>query len=684
MKNRFSKIKISFILSFVFLVVGLFTLKDYGINWDTINHLPRGQAYLHYFLTGNKNYSDLNTFKNVWQNPKDFGISNNINLSDTSLRSVYQADASDFNYFISKDGDGHPPLSDILSSIFNRILFGKLRLINDIDSYHVYGLLLAAMLVGLVFYWVGSEYGMTAGFISSITLALYPLFFSESHFNTEKDVPETMYWSFMFFSVWMAVTKKSWKWMLISGIFFGLALGTKFNILFAVFAIVPWIIMYFIRNYLEFSFKKTVTIILSGVVALAIGLGIFVGSWPYLWPDPLGRVSRVINFYKGIGIASTLPDPRFIGPFGTSNYSIQWILYATPILVLFLFFIGLFFIILNFKKEKKMTSLLFLFWFLVPIVRVTWDQANTYGGVRQIMEYIPPVAIFAGIGGSFIIRKIKDLRIKALIVFFVFIVLLIPIVKNHPNENVYFNSLTGGLSGAKINNFPYWGFSFGEAYRQGVEWINDHAENKAQVVFAYELLPNVPNIWWRPDLVVANSQRSGYLAKGEYAIALTYQGTDKRSYYDEYLDKFVEPVYQVKVDGVAILKVWKNDPSNFKFKSKELLAQGVKFVRSSQGLMFDLGTERKLSRLEINYTESNKCKKLSSGYVEISTNQSTWDRLPGTLPDDWRISYLGEQPKDGHFIEPFVGQNARIIHLSLEPQDTCLRFVNSFKIYYLE
>lgn len=684
MKNSALRIKISLILSFVFLVVGIFTLKDYGINWDTINHLPRGQAYLHYFLTGNKNYSDLSTFKNVWQNPKDFGITENLKLSGSSLRSVYQADASDFNYFISKDGDGHPPLSDILSAVFNRVLFGKLRLINDIDSYHVYGLLLAAALIGLIFYWVSNEYGMASGLISAVTLALYPLFFSESHFNTEKDVPETMYWSFMFFSVWMAVTKKSWRWMIVSGIFFGLALGTKFNILFAVLALIPWILIYFIRNYAEFSFKKTITLVFSGISALVIGLGIFVGSWPYLWPDPLGRVSKVINFYKGIGIAANLPDQRFIGPFGTSSYSIQWIVYATPILVLILFFIGLFSIFRNLKTDKRMTSVLFLFWFLVPIVRVTWDQANTYGGVRQIMEYIPPVAIFAGIGGGFIVKMIKNLRAKMFFVVLIFMLLLVPIVKNHPNENVYFNALTGGLSGAKSNNFPYWGFSFGEAYRQGVEWINDHAEKNAQVVFAYELLPNVPSIWWRPDLVVANSQRSGYLAKGEYAIALIYQGTNKRSYYDEYLDKFVEPVYQVQVDNVAILKVWKNDPSNFKFKFNEHLALAPKFTKSPQGLIFDLGENRKLSRLEINYTENNKCKKLSAGYVEISTDHNTWDRLPGILPDDWRISSLGEQPKDGYFIEPFVGQSARLIHLSLEPQDTCLRFVNSFKIYYLE
>ena len=124
------------------------------------------------------------------------------------------------------DGDGHPPLSDILTSIFNRILFGQLRLINDIDSYRVYGLLLAAATVGLTFYWTTKNWGRFAGFIASASLALYPLYWSESHFNGEKDIPETAYWSFFFFSFYTAITKRNWKWVLLSGLFFGLALGT--------------------------------------------------------------------------------------------------------------------------------------------------------------------------------------------------------------------------------------------------------------------------------------------------------------------------------------------------------------------------------------------------------------------------------------------------------------------------
>ena len=118
------KLKIAIVVGILIFIIGLFTLKDYGINWDTINHLPRGQAYLHYFLTGKKDYSDLPLYfkdysdKSQWyfQNPKSLAIDTNIPFNKVPTRSMYQIDAADFNYFMQTDGDGHPPLSDILSS----------------------------------------------------------------------------------------------------------------------------------------------------------------------------------------------------------------------------------------------------------------------------------------------------------------------------------------------------------------------------------------------------------------------------------------------------------------------------------------------------------------------------------------------------------------------------------------
>ncbi len=713
--DKLMSYKIAIFLSILFFTIGLVTLKDYGINWDTINHLPRGQAYLNFLLFGKKDFSNIPKFLQGWQtpgkwytqNPQSLGIDTNITGNNFPRRSLYQVDGQGFEYYINNDGDGHPPTSDILSSAFNLVLFQKLGWINDIDSYHVYGIVLAAALVGLIFFWVSKLYGNFAGLISSISLIIYPLFFAEAHFNTEKDIPETVYWAFLMFSVWKGITEKSRRWLLASGVFFGLALGTKFNILFAGPIILIWVIVYLlnqfwvnqkkslnINSFVDY-FKKFWKLILAGLTAPIIGLGIFVGTWPYLWTNTFEGFKKVFGFYKTIG-TSTSVDSRFIWHFGLDILPSKWILYTTPLVILFLFTLGIIFVVKNFKNEKDKVSLLFALWFIVPIARVTFPGTEIYGGVRQIMEYIPAMAVFAGVGALFLRNLLTKLFLKlnlnkkdaAIISMILIVSLFTPIITRlisiHPNENVYFNQLIGGLSGAKAKDFPFWGDSFGNAYRQGAVWLNANAEPGADVAFAYELIPNLPRIWLRTDLNLVNKNRSGYLRRGEYLITLTYQGTEGRSYLDMYLNKFEEPVYQVKVDNVSILKIWKNDDHHLKLHPTEKILENPIVTHEPWGVRIDTGQIVKLNRLEINYTDNN-CQKLITGYDQFSADGKNWTRLPGTFPDDWRISLLGEQPSKGHFIEPFVGQEARYIDLSFTPADTCvLKNIQDLKLYTFE
>lgn len=701
----------SVLISVAFFVAGLLTLTHYGTNWDTINHLPRGQAYLRYFLTGKKDYSDLpklfsdwdNTSEWYFQDPRSLSIKTNLPENSAPERSLYQTDSLDFNYFVKNDGFGHPPLSDILSSVFNRILFAKLRLINDIDSYRVYGVLLAAATVGLSFYWVAKVYGFLPGLISALAISLYPFFWAEAHFNTEKDIPVAFFWVFFMYSFWRGITGRSWRWIITSGIVFGMALGTKFNILFSVFVVVPWLGFFIFTNwpklkkYVATKPSKTFKVILAIGIALLIPVLILFVSWPYLWPDPLGRIQKTIGFYKEIGLTGSF-DPRFLGPFGTSLYPIQWIIFTTPLVTLLFSATGIVFSIYRIITKKDNFAFLILAWLLVPIARVTWPGTTVYGGgIRQIIEFIPALTISAGLGAGFLqklldnfifvkIRKIKLSKlaiVSGCLLVLSFLPITLKIISIHPNENVYFNFLIGGLKGAKQRDFPFWGHSFGAPYRQGVVWLNENTEENAKIVYVYELIPNIPRIFLRPDLKLGNQQRSGYLMDGEYAITLTYQGTNKRSYYDMYLETFLKPVYLVEVDGVAILKIWRNSYQHLSFPIEEEVLRNVGLEKKQNSLKFDLGSPKRLYRLEIEYDDVG-CPDLESGYVNISKDGIKWERLPGVLPEDWRISSLGQQPKGGKFIEPFVGQEARFIELILSPPGTCLRNVRSFKVISLK
>lgn len=701
------------IFSSSFFILGLGTLSDYGVNWDAISHLSRGQAFLHYYLTGETNYSNLADFnlyrekeKKIREDTSQATVSRqrlylqNVNTilftpdipkNQIPRISIYQNVDDFFENNLERYDYGHPHVSDTLSSFFNFVLFQKLGFLNDVDSYRVYVVLLSSLLVGLVFWWTASLYGKLAGVIATLSLSLYPLFWSESHFNNEKDIPETVFLTFMIFSFWKGITVKSWKWILAFGVFFGLALGTKFNVLFSVFIIVPWLIVYLCREQgRTFSplifIKKYTKLILALIVAPLLGVSIVIGTWPMFWSDPVHKVQKIVGFYKDIGTAVTI-NQGFIGPFGVSTYAMQWILYTTPLVILFLTILGMVKILSDKFKDRNMQSLLFLLMLIVPIARVTWPDTNIYGGVRQIMEFIPAMAILAGIGGvtlrNWLSPFLKSTILASLLVVALFIPITHKLIEIHPNENVYFNPLIGGLKGAKERDFLGWGVSFGAPYREAIDWINKNAEPGAKLTTGFEILSNIPAIFIRPDIVY-KSNRSGYLRKGEYVISLRFQGADKRSYFDMYLDRMIEPVHEITVDGVAILKIWKNDAEHLKPEwREEAFLDNLKFTKINRGLSFDAGKEIKLSRLEIKYNQ-NSCPELASGYLMVSRDSQEWERIPGVLPEEVRIRVLGIQPANGKFIEPFAGQIARYVNFYLMPPNTCVSQIESVRLFYFK
>jgi hypothetical protein len=300
------------------------------------------------------------------------------------------------------------------------------------------------------------------------------------------------------------------------------------------------------------------------------------------------------------------------------------------------------------------------------------------------MEYIPPLAILSG-SSAFLFQKL--VKKNFLIVFLVacgFVFHLLRLVSIHPYENVYYNFLVGGLSGAKSINFPYWGFSFGAPYRDAIQWINLNALPNSRAAYAYELIPNIPKIFVRRDVELHNRNRSGYSQNGEYIVTLRYDGTSNRSYFDRYLEKMLVPVYQGVVDGVPIVKVWQNTPQYLRPEYKEeKKLQILSFYRTSFGFRVDLGSTYYLSRAIVSFSESH-CDPLISAYSQISTDGNSFTRLPGVLPDeDWYAADgYGIQPLKDHFVEPFASDYARYIDYVVNPLSSCLATPNKVEVYY--
>ena len=528
MLNKGVKCLVLVIIPLLFFMISFLTLKDYGISWDEPIHFFRGQAYLNYFLTGDADYNNLLRDKN---------------------RSYYEDPSQSARYFFVHDS-GHPPINDELAALSNYVFFQKLKVLGDIDAYHLFNIAVSTFLVVVVVIFAYETYGPVASSVSGLVLATYPLFFSEAHFNI-KDPAESAFFSFCIFAFWKSITKDlSWKWLLISVISFGVALGTKFNVLFLPFILIPWLIVYWLKNREVFSIKKLIRsklFLLTLVLAPIIVAGIFFSTWPYLWQNPINNLLSIFKYYVDIG-TNGLGQPTYLLPKGFNVFPIYWIIITTPPVVLALTMLGIIYSVTRIK-EKGYVLLLWLLWFLIPILRVSLPKTSIYGGIRQIMEFLPAMALLSGVGAYWIwtifSKRFKINRlIAAILIILLFVPHVVSLIKLHPNENVYFNFLVGGLSGAQKKNVPYWGNSFGNAYLQAVNWLNKNAQPGSKLALIQGTATNIPQLYIGQNISFSNSFWSGVNRNGEYLLELTHQGNEIAYLFVwDYVNTVLDPVY---------------------------------------------------------------------------------------------------------------------------------------------
>ena len=653
----------------IFLLIGLLTLSDYGIMWDARGHFARGQAYVD-FLTGRKTNERLPVTAAFVRYYRDY-----LSRSGQPSQDVFQRLSSDPNYrrsiyhdesddpYWNQNDFGHPPLSGIGAAIFNIIFYEKLGLLRDDHAYNLFSIFLASILVSVVFYWLATSYGWLAALVGGLTLTTYPSFWAESHFNI-KDIPQAVFFSLAIWGFWRAINRRSLAWMIGSAILAGCALGTKFNAVFLPFILIPW---FFIsgQNYRRWRWW----LFIYPMIMLAI---LFI-SYPLLWQNPWFNFLKVFNYYRDIG-SNIDYTPRFRTIGGFNTYALIWICLTTYPGVILLTMIGMIGAMINAWRSKDFLPLLFLFWLLVPILRVSLPRIAIYGGARQIMEYIPALSLLAGYGSFLVVEKLSHQwkNIGRLIILLGFISLLVTLVRYHPAENAYFNSMIGGLAGAKKSQIIGWGNTFGGVYHQGIDWLNSHVEPDSHLATAFSDTADfyIPEL--RED-IQADQKFSGYLQQGEYIIGLTHHSGLEHTYRLRYLETYLEPVYIFSVDQVPLLKIWKNDRLNLKpeIKSRQEQVLTALPVKKAGGLFFDLGKVERVTRVEIEFEETSFCQPLELAYFQISQNGKKWEILPETYPGS-PIDVLGNQPQGGKLIAPIASLPARYISLNIEPEDACL------------
>jgi hypothetical protein len=708
------KLLLPLLLAFLFLIAGIFTLPDYGINWDSPLHYLRGQAYADIYLNKKTTLENTAETSPAIVLPYTFAsryyfaaieskTNQMVNLSARPLPqkefmdvtdllnkrlSFYSHHADNGDVFKYNDGAGHLPLVDTLSAFSNRFFYGLLGLIGDIDSYQIIYLALSAIGIFVVTIFAFEISGSTiAGVTAGLFLALWPLFFGEAHINP-KDPIQASFFAGALWSFWHWVKSNNLGWFCVFGAFVGVALAVKWNVVFLPFILLPWLLL--IRNNEKFKKWYRLEKLTFLFVFLLIFIFLFlVLVWPRAWADPIARIADVASFYKNIGIGTVNIQPvGFISPIGFNLYPLVLFLTQTPEIILFFGMLGVVWVVRNRGGDLKIGYLL-LFWLVVPLIRVILPGVRSYAGIRQIMEALPVMAVLAGIGAGYISAKWKVQSGKWIIAGLVFGLLLIPIVRLHPNENSYFNSLAGGLGGAKEKGLVDWTITYGNIYKQGALWLNKNAPLNSNIAHLSGADFALSPLWLRPDISISPYHFSGFDQKGEYIMSL-YNPLDPPVFAKRYPERFLKPVHQVLVDGVSLLSIYKNDAQNLIFpQDKELILNAVTMSpqesKQADYWKVDLGRNLAVTRITILGADPNCIGNFKSDEAIAFIPESKFFQ-----PVDLSQSYVFNEKNvhqlangDSRVEFSFPAEQAHFIYIYPQNNDSCFAKEHILSVSYL-
>ena len=286
------------------------------------------------------------------------------------------------------------------------------------------------------------------------------------------------------------------------------------------------------------QFKKIALSTLIKHFAIYAALAIFITfiTWPYLWTNPLQK------FIEAFGFMSDNPTQLQVLFNGQLYHADELPRRYLPILLSltlteptwFLFAFGL--VIAFWKKIKSITDywllitdyFLLTLWFLIPFVYVILRKPPMYDGYRHFLFMLPPLFIFAGFAFEKLFEVLKTRWMMATLVF----ILLAPAVYNliqlHPYQYSYYNSFTGGTSGAfRKYETEYWL----TCYKEAVEEFNASTLRQAQGVLFVKREPAIAS-YYADGSITIRDYRAGFdeIRSGDFVLVNTRANEDIKTF----------------------------------------------------------------------------------------------------------------------------------------------------------
>ena len=301
------------------------------------------------------------------------------------------------------------------------------------------------------------------------------------------------------------------------------------------------------------------------VASFAAYVGVLVGLtvilWPTLWRDPFWNFIRVFESMSSFPWEATV---LYLGKYVWStklpwHYTLVWMGISTPLGYIIFFGVGL--VACGFRRTRN--TIVILGWFFLPLIYYTTSGVVLYDEWRHSF-FIYPAFLLIALGGLDWLWRLArggskpgargtrrgiPSRIAAAGLVLVVALSLAStfafMIRHHPYENVFFNSLVGGVKGASGRfEMDYWGLS----YRKGLEYLAATDPSPAIPIFA-ATPPGRYNI----D-ILRPADRKRLIPVTDHHQA-RYYVTNFR--WEENKFSPTSEVFSVKVDGVKLMAVYR-------------------------------------------------------------------------------------------------------------------------------
>ncbi|HMK08644.1 MAG TPA: hypothetical protein VK449_06385, partial [Anaerolineales bacterium] len=254
------------------------------------------------------------------------------------------------------------------------------------------------------------------------------------------------------------------------------------------------------------------------VVYWLLAAGATLVTWPYLWADPLGKMLESLRLASVFSRHSTL----FRGQMYASGH-LPWDFFPTLSMLqltettVALVGVGFFVIVWRTLRRQRqgLTVGLLLLWLGVPLFLLIAFHTAGYE-FRHFLFLLPPLLLIAGIGLETIGRALPRAWARGLLFVVVVLPGLVGLVRLHPYEYIYFNSLAGGVDGA---DGLYQLDRECLSYREAIAFVNRRAPAGAVIVVPQQT--NQVEPFARGDLVLRDI--SGGLDGADFILSCTWR-----------------------------------------------------------------------------------------------------------------------------------------------------------------